>query len=191
MSRSINLMSERACARDCWLNCARQWTRILAIVVGVLTLHTAFNWWPVHKQSQQRIAMDSQYEPVRRLKTTNQDLKKRIDESKQLGQLELTLEKRTPTTTLAGLVSQAVAKCHGNVFLENIDYQQQGSDGSATRDSSAKLSLEGIATDPKAVRVFAELLKSSIPNASTEAEQFETIEINQQQMQAFRIDCFF
>jgi len=191
MSRFVNLMSERAQTRDCWLRRSRQWARILAVVVGVLTLHTALNWWPIHKQSQLRVALESQYEPIRQLRTDNQGLKKRIGESTKLSHLELSLEKRTPATTLTGLVGKAVAESHGNLFLEKIDYQQKSPSGSATGDSKSKLSLEGFATDPQTVRAFVELLTSSIPNASAETEHIETIEINQQPMQAFRIDCLF
>jgi len=68
MSNTINLMSSRARVRECSRTCVRQWSRILAAVAGLLVLHATVTWWPVHMNSQQRVVLEAQYNPLRQMK---------------------------------------------------------------------------------------------------------------------------
>jgi hypothetical protein len=167
-----------------------QWSRILAVVSGLLVLHGAITWWPVHVRSLQRAALETQYEPLRQMKMDNKALSREIASTLDESKLELALSKQTPMATLVGLVGRAVADTHDKVFLDKIAYGETETDG-AVGHVPAHVSLEGIGVDPVAVSQFTDLLKSSMKFANVEVGAIEAIEVNQHPMHTFQIDISF
>lgn len=187
MNNHINLMSPRARLRECTRTRLWQWSRILAMTLGLLALHAAITWWPVHVRDLQRAALEAQYEPLRQMKMDNKALARKIASTIDESKLELALSKQTPMATLVGLVGRAVADTHSKVFLEQIVYSAPENDG-ASGAVESHVSLEGIGVDPVAVSQFADSLRSSMKFANVEVGTVEAIEVNQHPMHTFQIE---
>lgn len=190
MNNHIDLMSSRARVRECTRTRLRQWSRILAAAVGLLALHGAITWWPVHTRSLQCAALEAQYEPLRRMKMDNKALARKIADTLDESQLELALSKQTPVVTLVGLVGQAVSNTQGKVFLDRLAYSQDETNNNAD-GALYRVKLEGFGADPVAVSQFTDGLKSTLKFADMQVRTVETIEINQQPMQTFDIEFAF
>jgi cell division protein FtsB len=190
MNKHINLMSPRAQVRECTRVRLWQWSRILAASAGLLALHGAITWWPVHVRSLQRAALEAQYEPLRQMKMDNKALAREIAGTLDESKLELALSKQTPMATLVGLVGRAVAGTHDKVFLDKITFSEAETDG-GTGAAPSRVSLEGIGVDPVAVSQFADLLESSLSFAKVKVGTVEAIEVNQHPMHTFQIEFSF
>jgi hypothetical protein len=162
----------------------------LAATAWLLALHAAISWWPVHVRSQQRGALEAQYEPLRQMKMENKSLQREIDETLDNSQLELALSNQTPVVTLVGVVSRAAAETDGKVFLDNLAYSQRA-ETQAAEGGESIVTLEGMGADAVAVGQFADRLKSAVEFAEVRVESVETIEINQRPMQVFKIEFAF
>jgi len=189
MNRAINLMSERARIRQSLRIGIRRWSRILMIVLAILALHALVVWWPTKVSGLDRAALEAQYEPIRLMKLENGELSKKIAESQQQNPLELALAARTPVLTLIGLVGLAVEGSNGQVFLEQIDYQQSNLPSQPTVRPQDQLVLTGIGANPESVKLLVERLKQELPSVGIQIRQIETIQVNQQVMQSFQILC--
>jgi hypothetical protein len=169
----------------------RQWSRILAAVVGLLVLHASITWWPVHVSSQQRALLETQYGPLRQMKTTNKKLAALIASTLDQSKLELALSQQTPVLTLVGLVSQAVSDGDGTIFVEQIAYSQNDDSGETEGGALTQLALEGFSADPVAVEQLAKSLRTALPFADVRLEPIESIELNSYPMKTFQIECSF
>lgn len=190
MINHVNLMSLRARVRECTRTRLRQWSRILAAVVGLIALHAAISWWPVHARSLQRAALEAQYEPLREMKMDNKSLTRRIADTLDESRLELALSKQTPVVTLVGLVGRAITDTEGKVFLDKFAYDQRQTNGALAEPVSV-VRLEGFSLDPVAAGKFADRLKESADFANVEVGTVEAIEVNQHPMQTFQIEFSF
>jgi hypothetical protein len=191
MSSHINLMTTRARVQECSRTRMRQWSRILAVVVGLLVLHASITWWPVHVNSQQRALLETQYGPLRQMKTTNKKLAALIASTLDQSKLELALSQQTPVLTLVGLVSQAASDGDGTIFVEQIAYSQDDDSGETTGGALTQLALEGFSADPVAVEQLAKSLRTALPFADVRLEPIESIELNAHPMKTFQIECSF
>jgi hypothetical protein len=191
MSSHINLMSTRAKVQECSRTRIRQWSRILAAVVGGIVLHASITWWPVYVNSQERALLETRYSPLRQMKETNKALAAQIATTHDKSKLELVLSRQTPVLTLVGLVSQTVAASEGSVYLEQISYSQDNDPGEATGDPLTQVGLEGYSADPAAIEQLVESLRAALPFADVRLEPIEQIEINASSLNAFQIECSF
>jgi hypothetical protein len=191
MSTHINLMTNRARVQECSRTRVRQWSRILAAVVGLLVLHASITWWPVHINSRQRALMETQYAPLRQMKATNKKLGSIIASTLDQSQLELALSRQTPVLTLVGLVSKAVSESSGTIYLEQIAYSRDGESDETTEGVLTLLELEGVCADPAAVEQLAQSLRTALPFAEVKLEPIKSIELNEHPLNAFQIECSF
>jgi hypothetical protein len=191
MSSHINLMTNRARVQECSRTRVRQWSRILAVVVGLLVLHASITWLPVHVNSRQRALLETQYGPLRQMKTTNKKLAAQIASTLDQSQLELALSRQTPVLTMVGLVSKAVSESSGTIYLEQIAYTRDGESDETTEGALTLLELKGVCADPVAVEQLAQSLRTAFPFAEVKLEPFESIELNAHLLNSFQIECSF
>ena len=188
MMTHVNLMTQQSRKRQCYRDRLRLWSRLLMFAAIVVAIHFAVNWWPHHAQSLDLQALESHYKPLHEQKVGIGKLTRQLSSTRKSYELELAISRDTPALSLVGLLSDAVARCQGKVFLEKIDYIQNGSFENRTKNSD-RLSLDGLATDPWAVEHLAEELHKAMPFAEVEITTSEPIEINRHPMQTFQVEC--
>ena len=186
MKTSVNLMSQKALARECYHTRLRQWSQFLLLAVLAIGLHAVVTWWPVRNYSLQVEALEAQYEPIRQFKAKIGKLNRQKVATKTGHELELALSEDAPMMPLVGAIGQAAADSNGSVFLEQLDYRQGGA---IDKEPTHTVSLVGLGTDTRAVSALAHRLRKAMPFATVELRSAETIEINHQPMQSFRIEC--
>lgn len=190
MINHINLMTPRAQVRECTRARLRQWSLVLAATVVALVLHGAICWWPVHIRSEQRAALESQYEPLRLMKLENKQLSKSISETLNQSQLELALSQQTPVVTLIGLVGQVVGGSEGEVFLDTLEFTQPEVQETAQRGQSI-VKLAGITAEPAAAGEFADRLKHTLDFAEVQVGAVEGTTVNNHSMHVFHVEFSF
>lgn len=187
MNTFVNLMSQRALDRQCYHTRLGQWSKILALTIIALAVHGATIWWPARNDRIQLEALEAQYTPVRAAKAEITKLTSRISTTRTDYELELAISTDTPASTLLAIVGSAAEATRGRVFLEDITYRQQGP--LASNPPEEQMSVSGIGIDTSAVGLFVQQLRSSMPFADIQVRNTETIVVNRQPMQSFRIDC--
>ena len=190
MSIYVNLMTRRAKVRQLLRDRMRLWSRVVAAVIVGLVLHSLVTWWPVRSQSQRVELLETQYEPLREMKLDVGRLSRELIATRTNYRDELVLADTTPVLSLLGVVSRAIEQSDGQLFLEDIHYEQTNSALSGGQ-LQEQLSLEGISADTLAVQALVERLREALPFATVELRNTEAIEVNRHPMQAFFLDCTF
>lgn len=187
MNTYVNLMSQRALDRQCYRARLKQWSQILALTALAIAVHSMTIWWPARNDRLHLEALEAQYKPVSESKLEIVKLNNTIASTKTNYELELAISVDTPASTLLAIVGNAAEATHHRVFLEEVTYRQQGP--LAKRPPEEHVSVAGIGINTSAIGIFVQHLRTSMPFAEINVRNTETIEVNRQPMQSFRIDC--
>ena len=187
MKTYVNLMSQRALDRQCYRIRLKQWSKILALTLAVIGIHSLTIWWPARNDRLHLEALEAQYKPISESKREIVKLNKTISATKTNYELELAISTDTPASALLGVIGNAAEATRNRVFLEEIGYQQQGP--LAKKPPVESVTVAGIGIDTTAVGTFVQQLRTLMPFAEINVRNTETIEVNRHPMQSFRIDC--
>ncbi len=190
MSRHLNLMSAQARKHETARRCRRLWSKILVVVLLLLTPAGASKWWNCYRAKQLRTAASSQYEPIRQLKIENTRMKSRITAIRTNERAALALSVEKPVLALVGLASSAIAGRAGDVYLEQLEIEQ---DPIALGPSPtvATLALQGAGRDSRAIAELADSLRAA---GTFDEVEVNTTEINGPRgelIHTFTIECDF
>lgn len=191
MKNSINLMSDRAVAREATRRRLRQWASVLGLVVLVLAPIGGWRWWRTHRLARERAAATARYEPVRQMKSENAALAEEIETLRSTQGVQLALAAERPVLALVAVASSAVAEQGGVVFLRQLDVEQ---DPLAATDSEASRSsfvVEGAAYDARAVARLADALKEAAPLANVNVNTSDGRREGEGRLTAFTIRCAY
>jgi len=193
MKRSLNLMSEGSRKRGQLRSCLRLWSRILAIVLCVLTVSGLAQWKICHTKKIQQDFAETEYDPIRQLKKENGQLRKQIASIEEAERIPLELAKQQHLLSLIGLASQAVAEQEGNVFLQQIEIERDPlsrlSAGQSIGQPILSFALEGISINRTAITQLAEALRERGPFTAVELSTGQVSYVGKQALQAFSIEC--
>ncbi|MCH2114017.1 MAG: hypothetical protein MK171_03775 [Pirellulales bacterium] len=183
-------MSEQARVRECVRTRLRQWSYSMVAVFSVLGVAGLLTWWPAYRESQHRMRLEAQYEPICLMKAENESLKKKIQQLHQDEKFILELSDKFPTLTMLGCVSRSVGNTGGQVFVEELAFEMQRRQANS-QDSLATLTLEGLGVDRDAILQLTDLLQEAVPFASVQLEGASATEVNKHPMHTFTIECSF
>jgi len=131
------------------------------------------------------------YEPIRALKTENAQLQKKIETLREQERIPLALSREKPVTVLLGLVGKAVADENGQVYLQQLDLQQDALASAASSEPTASIVLKGVGLHGAAVTKFVDSLRTALPFTAVELASTQAVEVNQQTRQTFTIRCSY
>ena len=193
MKRSLNLMSERSQKRGLMRRCRRRWTRVLTVVMLLLTAGGAVQWRNCYLEKTKRESAEAEYEPIRRMKSENSRLRKQLATLEKAERIPLELAKHQPLLGLIGLATRAVAEQDENIYLQQLKIKREPlvlmSANKSKSPSSLNFAIEGFSVDSTAITRLADSLRDVGPFAEVKLSTNKTSRVGKQSKQAFAIQC--
>ncbi len=191
MKRHLNLMSSQARVRETVRWRTRQWLRVLAVVGLFLAQLGIIQWWRCDQEWEQLDVYEAQYEPFRQMKSENKKVQRQIETILDRERIPLALAKERPVVTLLGTISKAVVESQRLVYIKQLDFHQDILPTGTTNELVGDMVIEGVGIDGKAVAQLTESLRHAVPFADVKLTSTETVDTENQRMQAFTIQCSF
>lgn len=186
MMHYVNLMSQTARNRESRRDCLRLWSRVTVASVVLATPFMLHAYYEVRQHKAAVAALEMRYDPIRQLIAETKRLRTQIEQTQQLGRLPLALSRKTSVPTFLGLVGQTVSKLGGNVFLQQLTYEDSP-DPFSNRLGATKIALAGLSVDRKATSVLVASLRRALPFADFETADASSTPINGQTRDSFSV----
>ncbi|MCA9270071.1 MAG: PilN domain-containing protein [Planctomycetales bacterium] len=188
MSVSVNLMTASARRKSALRAGLRAWITIyLAAGVGLMGLW-GVQLWDLQQAKRARDAMESRYEPVKRIKADGKSADERIDALQHDERAALALAARQSALSLIGSVSEAAAGSLGAVYVQEMDVRR--GDGDLADDHNpCVVQLRGLARDDAAVAGFCDRLRNSNLYRTVELKSTLAKRNGDAVMREFSVEC--
>jgi hypothetical protein len=196
MNRHVNLMTDSAKFRTAARLHLRWWGVSLAGLMVMLTPLTLMRWEEATKARKAHEAMESSYEPIRRLVKINRELRDEAVGLVKNDRLELELSWNRPVAVLLGVVSAAAAESSGQLYVEHLEIKDRPPGGGAPPTSAAnpsaeqRLHIEAAATTAYDIVTFVEALRKA-PIKSVKVTSDAIISVDGKDHKKYTLECTF
>lgn len=155
---SVNLMTPTARRRVVVRASIRKWFTIYCGAIATMAVAWGIAWWDHARAARNRAHFESQYEPINQLKLASTTIEQQIADLQERNGIAFALSRSRPTVSLVGVVSQAVAKTNGGVYLRHLQLHK-GDALSNAGASRCAIEIRGLGRDESDIAQLVESIK--------------------------------
>ncbi len=189
MKRSLNLMSARTRKGVQRHRCLRLWSRIFIGVFLLLSARSIVRWRSFNEQEQRLVALELEYEPIRKLKLESRKLRHEIEKFQEAERVPLALTQQKPLLGLLGLTSQAMLASEDKIFLQHLEIYRNPLGQQTANRPALTFELTGKTIDPVAATLLEDSFRKFGPFDTVKLSTSQASQFGKITQQPFTIEC--